>query len=142
MRTLCVLAFAGFMGLGWADSVTLRDGRVVNGTYLGGDSRSVRFAGSDRVETFSIDQISNIVFGDTRSDNSAGRRRDPEPRDARPSDARPSDARPSDERPSYVAPRREEPTRAEQQELKSGTTLTVRMIDSVDSQRDQVGKTF
>ena len=126
MRTLCVIALAGFAGLAWADTITLRDGRTVNGTYLGGDSRSVRFAGGDRVETFRIDQISNITFGDT---GGSARQRDPEPR--------------RDERPSYQAPRREEAVnKPEQQELRAGTTLTVRMIDSVDSQRDAVGKTF
>ncbi len=116
MRTLCVVAFAAFMGLGWADSITLRDGRVLHGTYLGGDSRSVRFAGGDRVETFNIDQISTISFG---GDGGAEeRRRDPEPR------------------------RPDPPRESEGQQLRSGTTLTVRMIDSIDSQRDPIGKSF
>ncbi|MBZ5603645.1 MAG: hypothetical protein LAO79_15200 [Acidobacteriia bacterium] len=118
MRILTVVLSTGLMGLGWADTITLRDGRVVNGTYLGGDSRSVRFAGGDRVETFNIEQISTITFGGGAPNEPPPpmRRRDPEPQ--------------REER-GYNGP-----------ELRSGTALTIRMIDSVDSQRDSVGKTF
>jgi hypothetical protein len=118
MRTFFAIAFAGFIGIAWADTITLRDGRSIQGTYLGGDSRSVRFAGGDRVETFGIDQIKTISFGDGAPEV---RRRDPEPR----------------------ADRVEKPRESEQtRELRSGTALTVRMIDSIDSQRDAMGKTF
>jgi hypothetical protein len=117
MQTLRVMiCLAGLTGLGLADSITLRDGRVVNGSYLGGDARSVRFAAGNRVE------ISSIAFGDVAPPNEL----QPPPASARREDRRED--------------RREEPRGG--QELRSGSTLTVRMIDSVDSQRDQVGKMF
>jgi hypothetical protein len=120
-------------GLGFADTITLRDGRIVNGSYLGGDSRTVRIATSDRVETFSVEQISTIAFGDTGRSETAPpplRRRDEDPRREEPK-------RDESRRDGAVSRDREQTA-----ELKSGTTLTIRMIDSVDSQRDQMGKTF
>jgi hypothetical protein len=103
-------------GLGLADTVTFRDGHTVTGSFLGGDARSVRIAVGDRVETYTLDQITSISFNGGGAASAA------------------------------PAPRREEP-RAERKEtggttLASGTVLTVRMIDTVDSQRDHVGQTF
>ena len=103
MRILTAVLSTGLMTFCWADSITLRDGRVINGTYLGGDARSVRFAGGDRVENINIEQIVSINFG---------------------------------------GPPAPPPPQSYGSELRAGTALTVRMIDSIDSQRDQVGKNF
>jgi hypothetical protein len=108
-------------GLGLADTITLRDGRTISGTYLGGDSRTVRIAVGDRVDTFRVGEITTISFG---GDSAVAPAPPPRERD-----------RDRDERPR-VADRLEGP------ELASGTVLTVRMIDSVDSERDRVGQTF
>jgi hypothetical protein len=113
VRGFSILLFVASLGL--ADTVTLRDGRTVSGSYLGGDARSVRLAVGDRVDTFRIDEISTITFGD-----GAGERSGPRDRNDR-------------------GERRE---RAGGPELATGTVLTVRMIDSVDSERDRVGQTF
>lgn len=118
MRVLSLVVMLA--GLGMADTVTLRDGRTVNGSYLGGDARSVRLAVGDRVDTFRTDEISTITFGG-------------ETAAVRPIRERPVELR---DRP---VERRE---RAGGPELPNGTMLTVRMIDSVDSQRDRVGQTF
>ena len=114
-------------GLGLADTITLRDGRTVSGSYLGGDTRSVRIAVGDRVDTYRVEEISNIIFGGgvAASGPAPGSAPRMERREERRDD--PRDA----SRDSARGP-----------EIASGTTLTVRMIDSVDSQRDQVGKTF
>jgi hypothetical protein len=125
MRMLSIVLLTGLTGLGWADTITLRDGRVVNGTYLGGDSRTVRFAGTERVETFGVDQILNITFGDSGQINSA-----PPPEARRELAPRPGDR----------DMRREMPPQGPS--LAAGTRLVVRMIDSVDSQRDAVGQSF
>ena len=52
------LAIAGF-----ADTVTLRDGRVLNGNYLGGTPRQVRLDMGDRIETLDVGDIVRIEFG-------------------------------------------------------------------------------
>jgi Ornithine/acetylornithine aminotransferase len=51
---------AGFVS---ADTLTLRSGRVVQGTYLGGDSRRVKMAVDDRVDSFNVDEITDLRFG-------------------------------------------------------------------------------
>jgi hypothetical protein len=118
-------AFILLANLMLADTVTLRDGRTVTGSYLGGDARNVRMAVGDRVESIRVDRITNITFGDDGVANAA-----PPPPPAPP------------------PPRRDEPRyerqadRAPGADLPSGTVLTVRMIDSVDSERDRVGQTF
>jgi len=130
MRSVCMaVCLVGIMGFALADTLTLRDGRVVNGSYLGGDSRTIRFAGADRVETYSVEQISTLTFGGSGSSEPAPppMRRREESRDERPKDVVQIDDRMH---------------RDAGAELKAGTALTVRMIDSVDSQRDQIGKTF
>ena len=100
-------------GMGMADTLTLRDGRTISGNYLGGDARSVRFAVGDRVDTFNLEQIANISF-----------------------DAPAPPPPPVAQAPAYPPPA------SGGVDLASGTPLVVRMIDSVDSERDAVGKEF
>src|SRR5690242_12603816 len=47
---------------GWSDTVTLRNGRVIQGTYLGGTARQVRIDGGDQIQTLDVDDISRIEF--------------------------------------------------------------------------------
>jgi len=49
--------------VGYADVITLKNGRVINGTYLGGDARQVRVAEGDQVETLPVSDIARIEFG-------------------------------------------------------------------------------
>jgi hypothetical protein len=108
-------AFLLLASLGLADTITFRDGRTVNGSFVGGDTRTVRFAVGDQVDNYALADISTIRFDSGGS----------------------ASAPPAERREE----RREE-RRAGGTTLSSGTVLTVRMIDSVDSQRDRVGQTF
>jgi hypothetical protein len=113
-------------GFGLADTVTFRDGHSVNGSFLGGDSRNIRVAVGNRVDTIRLADIDRITFGDSEQ-----------------SYAPPSLRYPPEERRAEAAPpppRREEYN--DRPMIPSGTVLTIRMIDSVDSQRDRVGQTF
>lgn len=47
----------------YADIVTLKGGRVVNGTYLGGTPREVKVEVNGQIETFDTNQIAKIEFG-------------------------------------------------------------------------------
>ena len=49
-------------GVAGADALTLRDGRVVQGTYLGGDARQVRMTVGQKVETFDLSAVVKIEF--------------------------------------------------------------------------------
>lgn len=114
MRLLSALLLLA--GLGLADTVTFRDGHTVNGSFLGGDARNIRVAVGDRVESYAIGDIVSVSFGGA-------------PVSAAP--ARREEARREDRREASGGPT-----------LASGTVLTIRMVDSVDSERDHVGQTF
>lgn len=47
-----------------ADQLTLKTGSILQGAYLGGDSRTVRFAVADQVKTIPISDVQAIAFGD------------------------------------------------------------------------------
>ncbi len=48
---------------GYADIITLKSGRVINGTYLGGTPQQVKVQINDQVETLDTSQIAKIEFG-------------------------------------------------------------------------------
>ena len=113
-------------GIGWADSVTLRNGRVIQGTYLGGTARQVRIDAGDQIQTVDVDNISKIEFSAPAPAPA------PPPPPAARSEARilrPETAADSSPRSSSV-------------ELPAGTNLVVRMIDGVDSEVNRVGQIF
>ena len=125
----CVL-FAVGLGAGFADTLTLKDGRVINGTYLGGSARQIRMEVSDSIQTFEIDRVSSIQFGPA-AQNSAPPAADsapPAPRE-RSNVFQPDTSNSTAPPPSGV-------------EIPQGTVLTVRMIDPVDSQVSRMGETF
>src|SRR5258708_2094807 len=123
-----ILAVGAFC---FADTITLKNGGVIQGTYLGGDSRSIKVAVGDRVDTYAIDELSSIRFG--------GNARAPERSYSRGPDGleRRTDGPPVPQ-PSYQRP----PQSYEQQPppylVPVGTALVVRMIDPVDSQYDRL----
>jgi hypothetical protein len=117
-------------GLAVADTVTFRDGHTVNGSFLGGDSRNIRVAVGNRVDTIRLADIDRITFGD--SDQSYA-----PPTLRYPPEERRAEAPPP---PPPPPARREEYN--DRPMIPSGTVLSIRMIDSVDSQRDRVGQTF
>lgn len=137
MKVRLLTAFLLVAGLGLCDTITFRDGRSVDGSYLGGDARSIRVAIGDRVETYSVGDVSNISFGGS-SGSTAGSSQ------SRQGNTRREDAvmRPSAPSSPAPAPPPVSAGRRGGTELPSGTILTVRMVDSVDSERDRVGQTF
>ena len=117
----------------FADTVTLKSGRVINGTYLGGTARQVRLDAGDRIETLDISDIAKIEFSSA-----------PEPAPA--AEARPVLRRenvmrpePSDASAPAPAPR---PSVRGSVELPAGTNIVVRLIDGVNSETANPGQTF
>jgi hypothetical protein len=116
----------------FADTVVLRSGRTVEGEYLGGDSRRIRIAVGDRVDTLNIADISEIKFGTAVAASTSAPATVPQKQRAevlRPEPAVPPARTPAAARGSGV-------------EIPAGTTIVIRMIDDVDSERDSVGQTF
>lgn len=106
-----------------ADSLTLRNGTVIDGQYLGGDARQVKMAVGDRVETYEVNDIVSLQFGGSAG-LSAGRDRD------------------RDRDRGGFASQQAPPPPVYGVQIPSGTTLTVRMIDAVDSDKASLGQTF
>src|ERR1035438_2036712 len=68
--------------LGFADTITLKSGRVINGTYLGGTARTVRVDDGVNVRTIDVSDIQRIEFGGDSYESSN--------RDSRASSSRPT----------------------------------------------------
>lgn len=101
-----------------ADVLTLKDGRKIEGTYLGGDSRQIRMVVGDQIQTFDLTQAVSLQFGS-------------EPVPAAPQPAKPVDAEPAAAPPAEA-----------KKEIPAGAQIVVRMIDAVDSETDKLGQTY
>jgi hypothetical protein len=123
------------LSAGLADTLTLKDGRTINGTYLGGNARQIRMEVGDSIQTFEIDRVTGIQFGSASAIATPAPAATPEPAPPPP----PPRERSNVFRPdSSSAPS----TPPAEIELPKGTVLTVRMIDPVDSDLNRVGETF
>ena len=124
--TTLVIAIAALCS---ADTLTLRSGRVVHGQYLGGDARQIRMAIGDRVDTFDVAEISQLSFGGAERLSSDDRDRNPREND-RVAQTAPPPSPPPQQNASYPV------------QIQTGTQITVRMIDAVDSEQTRLGQTF
>ena len=139
MRILALLSLLT-AALACADTLTLKDGRIMNGTYLGGTAREIRLDLGDHVETIPVERVSTLLF-----DNSA-------PPVAQSTPAPPPPPQPESPRASnpnfdrFEGNRNSAPNDAPPPAasifVPQGTPLTVRMIDSVDSQTNRLGDQF
>ena len=119
-------------GGAFADTLKLRTGRVVNGTYLGGTSRQIRMEVADRIETFDVGEVTSLEFAGAPA--AAAEPADP----PRPRLQRSDNVF----RPAPTAAPAPKASSAAGIELPAGTNFVVRMIDSVDSEKNSVGQTF
>jgi hypothetical protein len=104
-----------------ADTLELRDGRVLQGRYLGGTRAVLRFEVDGAVQTFSTNDIVAVTF---TSGSGIGA-------------ASPVNAPPAPE-PQGSAPQASDDSVT----LPAGQSLLVRMIDGVDSSKNNVGDVF
>ncbi len=122
---LSVMLVAVAAGLA-ADTIRFRDGRRVEGTYIGGDSRQIRYIGADgNVQTADITEIEAITFG--RPSASA---------------AAPTSTVPARAAAPAVTPRPAVSSSNARVVVPAGTVVTVRLIDSIDSEVAGAGERF
>jgi len=62
MRWLSILLALALAGAAWADVITLKSGRVINGTYLGGTAHEVKVEVAGAEETFDVGEVYRIEF--------------------------------------------------------------------------------
>jgi len=116
MRLLQIGIALAVATVGFGDTITLKNGQVVNGTYLGGTARQVRIDLGDQVQTFDVGEIARIEFGG------------------------PPQEAPRPPREETTAPPPAPPVLGIT--LPAGTNFTIRMIDAVDSQTAHTGQSF
>ncbi|MGC1415362.1 MAG: hypothetical protein WA817_08785 [Candidatus Acidiferrum sp.] len=162
-------------GAASADTLELKDGRILHGRYLGGTQAVLRFEIDGQVQTFYVSETVALTF--TGDPNAAGAAAPgPAPAAATPSapatppetqeapasesaprpvlsqDVPPPAARAAEPAPASTAAPAPAPTPASAPQdpaaqygevtIPAGQALLVRMIDGVDSSRNQVGDVF
>jgi hypothetical protein len=120
-----------FVTVAAADTLELKDGRVLQGRYLGGTQAVLRFEVEGNVQTFGVNDVVAVTF--TRGGGSARAPYDPPPAPA-PAPA-PAYA------PAPVAQAQPIPAGGSIT-IPAGQSILVRMIDGVDSSKNHVGDIF
>jgi hypothetical protein len=129
-RLLAVVACAGLGCVALpasADTLQMKDGRVIQGRFLGGTQASVQFETRGKIELYNVDDIISVTFTG------------PPPASSAPPAA--SMAPPPGPLPA-PAPTQYPAANATSITVPAGTDLLVRMIDSVDSDKNNVGDRF
>lgn len=168
-RILTAVALGLFLtGAATADTLELKDGRVFQGRYLGGTQAVIRFEINGQVQTFHVDETLAVTFTGTAdaapqasaapapppaaASADAGSRpvlsQDVPPPSTAPASAAPTAAPPAAAPPAGAAvpaastPAEDPAAQYGEVTLPAGQALLVRMIDGVDSSRNQVGDVF
>jgi hypothetical protein len=130
LRTIAASAMGLlFAGAAMADSLELKDGRVLIGRFLGGTQALMRFSINGEVQTFNVSEIVALTFtSDYGTPPPPPPPQDPPPPPPRAQAAVPAQAAPAPVGSQIVIP--------------AGQPLLVRMIDGVDSKTNNVGDIF
>ena len=125
IRSLAAVALGLFFaGAAFADTLELKDGRVLKGRYLGGTQAILRFEINGEVQTFSTNDIVALTF--TGGSAYAASAAAPAPASA----------------PAALAPAPASSAPSGTITIPAGQSLLVRMIDGVDSEKNHVGDVF
>ncbi|HEX3118045.1 MAG TPA: hypothetical protein VHP80_03055 [Candidatus Acidoferrum sp.] len=126
LRTIAATAVGLlFAGAAMADSLELKDGRVLTGRFLGGTQALMRFSVNGEVQTFNVSEIVALTFTSDYGN---------------PPPPPPQPAAPPPQPQAAVAPA---PAAVGSQiVIPAGQSLLVRMIDGVDSKTNNVGDIF
>ncbi len=128
------------------DSLVLRNGTTIQGTFLGGDNRSVRFATGNQVNTYYLTDIDSISFSAPpgASAPQSGAANNPPPPDApNPPPGQPNSPPPPDQTAqAQPAPDASATPGPMGIVVPAGTAMTIRLIDPVNSERDSLGQTY
>jgi hypothetical protein len=115
-----------FVGTAVADTLELKDGRVLQGRYLGGTQAVLRFELDGNVQAFSVNDVVAVTF--THGSNAAGA----------PNYA----PNPASTPVAAPAPVAQSMAPGDSITIPAGQPMLVRMIDSVDSSKNHVGDIF
>jgi len=120
-----------FVTIAAADTLELKDGRVLEGRYLGGTQAVLRFQVEGNIQTFNVNDVVALTF--THNSGSAAA---PPPSDPGPAPAPPTRLAPAPVAQAQPIPAGSTVT------IPAGQSILVRMIDGVDSAKNHVGDIF
>lgn len=106
-----------------ADTLVLRNGNRLEGTFIDGGNHAIRFAVASQINSYSLSDIESIRFGDSQSSSAP-------PLPVASISPAPT---PPQSGPPNVPPRIEIP---------AGTPIMVRLVDDVNSERDNIGANY
>ncbi len=126
----------------WGDQIILKDGREYSGKFMRGDENVIEFRVLGRVETFKVSEVTRIIFREPEIQNplpgrsmssapdagAAGHQGPPAERDLKSQPAAQPGA------PAY--------SDGSSANFPAGTSLTIRMEETVDTDRNRVGDMF
>jgi hypothetical protein len=143
MKTSAKL-LAGFVwvGLGWmavsasADTLQMKDGRVIQGRFFGGTQGSVQFETKGKIELYDVNDTISVTFTSAPPDSSVS------PAASVAPSAPPAPATFPPPPTSSQAPSRNAAANESRITVPAGTDLLIRMIDSVDSDKNNIGDRF
>jgi len=160
VRTIAAFAVCLFFaGTAAADTLELKDGRILHGRYLGGTQAVLRFEIKGEVQTFNVaDAVALTFTGDSGATNAPATTSPPPAPDNTSSDPNASapvapqqpivsqDVPPQAAKPSSLAPQaapaQDPAAQYGEITIPAGQSLLVRMIDGVDSSKNHVGDVF
>lgn len=136
LRSLVVagvaIVAAGLSGSVSADSLELKNGQILQGKFLGGSRMDIRFQVDGFEQVFATKDVLNISFSDTavQDSNAAAPAAPP---------AASGDATAAVPAGNSTAQNAQQPQTIN---IPAGTSLLIRMIDTVDSSKNKIGDTF
>jgi hypothetical protein len=126
LRFACVVgAMCLLISSALGDSLQLRNGSLIKGTFLGGTGEEISFQVGTRVQRYALADVVSVDFDDdSRAYPSAESQLPPSPPQPEPN-------------PTLTTSRSRDIVK-----IPSGTRIMIRTIDAVDSDRNQVGDMF
>jgi hypothetical protein len=139
MRLRCLPALLAVAGLAAADTLTLRSGQTVEGSYLGGTARQIKMVVGDQIKTYDVDDVLSLAFEGVQAAAPAPA---PGPAAAIEDESRKILRIEPSEAARVSAPAAPAAPAPSGTQLAAGTNITIRMIDGVDAKQARVGQTF
>lgn len=156
--TALVVAASLAAGAAFGDTLELKTGRVIEGKFLDGSPLNIRFQVNGKIETFATKDVLNIGFDDSGTHSMAAPAPAAPAQAAPPAETHPAAtaattppaANSANRMPASSSAAVAPATRAAQTNapgmrsitIPAGTSLLVRMIDSVDSSTNRIGDPF
>jgi hypothetical protein len=120
---LVILGVVSLAVVAPADTLEMKDGRLIQGRYMGGSEHHIRFQVSGQEQMFDVKDVLNLGFNDSVSASS-------------------NSSEGSSRGASYNEVAASAPREGETVTIPAGTEIMVRMVDTVDSSKNKIGDQF